>query len=337
MEGTAQAASSLDADENNSQGGNNRKEGAQVADSAQSSDSRNPNNQSRTSKSKVQTASGEPKQADLPVRPAAEITLQTLLQAGAHFGHQTSRWHPLMAPYIHSSRNGIHIISLPLTVQCWERTRRAIVDCVANGGSVLFVGTKKQAQDAVVDEAKRCGAYYVHKRWLGGMITNFQTIRKSIERMKKLETLLCDNDQRGKYTKKELLLMDREREKLDFSLGGIRDMYGPPGMMFVIDTRREDIAVKEAQRMDIPIVALVDTNCDPTQIDYPVPSNDDATRAIRLFCEGVCDAILEGKREYHARQRQSRMNKAAVEQPAAEGGSITSGDAGGTTSATAGS
>ncbi len=234
---------------------------------------------------------------DLSGIPAAtvEVTLQTLLQAGAHFGHQTSRWHPAMAPFIYGNRNGIHILHLPKTLDLWRAARKVIVDTVANGGQILFVGTKKQAMTSVIEEASRCGAFYVARRWLGGMLTNFQTIRKSIERMKKLETLLTDEEQRRRYTKKELLMMDREREKLEFSLGGIKDMHGAPQILFVIDTKREEIAVQEAERLGVPVVALVDTNCNPTLVSNPIPSNDDATRAIRLFCAAVADAVLEGR------------------------------------------
>lgn len=232
---------------------------------------------------------------------SAQITLHTLLEAGAHFGHQTSRWSPAMAPYIHTARNGIHIIHLPKTVQCWNVARKVIHDTVARGGNVLFVGTKKQAQDAVVEEARRCGAYFVSRRWLGGMLTNFQTIRKSIERMKKVEQTLADEEKimaeggTPKFTKKERLMMSREREKLEFSLGGIKDMHGAPQLLFVIDIKREEIAVKEARRLDVPVIALVDTNCDPKSVNYAIPSNDDGTRAIRLFCQAVADAVLEGK------------------------------------------
>ncbi|MCB0345511.1 MAG: 30S ribosomal protein S2 [Bdellovibrionales bacterium] len=247
-------------------------------------------------------------------RPKAEINLQTLLKAGVHFGHQSSRWHPKMDPFIYTTRNGIHIIDLPKTIQSWKQTRKHVVEIAARGGSVLFVGTKKQAQSAVIEEAKRCGAYYVARRWLGGMMTNFRTIRNSIERMKKLETLLGDAEQRLKYKKKELLMMDREREKLEFSLAGIRDMYAPPQLMFIIDVKREEIAVSEASRLDIPVVALVDTNSDPTTVDYPIPSNDDATRAIRLFCQAIADAVIEGKEIYAQRARSAR----AVDQVAAE-------------------
>ncbi len=245
--------------------------------------------------------------SDITPRDPVEISLRTLLEAGVHFGHQTSRWNPAMAKYIYGVRNGIHVVNLPKTIECWEQARQAIVDVAARGGSVLFVGTKKQAQDAIVEEARRCGAYYVAKRWLGGMMTNFQTIRKSIERMNKVEQILKEEEENlrtgrpTKFKKKERLMMSREREKLEFSLGGIRDMYGSPSLMFIIDTKREDIAIKEAQKLDIPVVALVDTNCDPSNVEYPIPSNDDGTRAVRLFCQAVADAVLEGKDTYTKR------------------------------------
>ncbi len=250
-------------------------------------------------RSKAGRQSGEP--VKTTPQAAAEITLHTLLEAGAHFGHQTSRWSPAMAPYIHTARNGIHIINLPKTVQSWNSAKKVIHDVVARGGNVLFVGTKKQAQDAVVDEARRAGAFFVSRRWLGGMLTNFQTVRKSIERMNKLGQMLAEEDTTiasggtPKFTKKERLMMSREREKLEFSLGGIKEMHGAPQMLFVIDIKREEIAVKEARRLDIPVVALVDTNCDPKTVNYPIPSNDDGTRAIRLFCQAVADTIIEGK------------------------------------------
>lgn len=231
-----------------------------------------------------------------------EISLRSLLEAGVHFGHQTSRWSPSMSPYIYGSRNGIHIINLPRTVQCWQRARQSIVDVVALGGSVLFVGTKKQAQDGIAEAATRCGSYYVSQRWLGGMLTNFSTIRKSVDRMRKLEETLAEEEEAlkngtgSKFTKKERLMISRELEKLNFSLGGIREMSSLPSLLFVIDVKREEIAVKEARRLDIPVVALVDTNCDPSSVNYPIPSNDDGTRAIRLFAQAVADAILEGKK-----------------------------------------
>lgn len=244
---------------------------------------------------------------DITPRAPVEISLRSLLEAGVHFGHQTSRWNPQMTKYIYGTRNGIHVINLPRTIDCWKSAREAVIEVAARGGSVLFVGTKKQAQDAVVEEARRCGAFYVSRRWLGGMMTNFPTIRKSIERMAKVEQILAEEEElqktgkSTKYTKKERLMMTREREKLEFSLGGIRDMYGAPSLMFVIDTKREDIAIKEANKLDIPVVALVDTNCDPSHVKFPIPSNDDGTRAIRLFCSAVADAILEGKNQYQKR------------------------------------
>ncbi len=259
------------------------------------------------------TKKGSPAQ-DLAPRDPVEINLRTLLQAGVHFGHQTSRWNPKMAHYIYGARNGIHVIDLPKTLQCWESARRCIVDVVSNGSAVLFVGTKKQAEEAVVEEARRCGAFYVSRRWLGGMITNFQTIRKSIARMNKVEEILAEEEKTMKeggttrFTKKERLMMSREREKLDFSLGGIREMYAPPQLLFVIDIKREDIAVKEARRIDIPVVALVDSNCDPSTVSHPIPSNDDGTRAIRLFCAAVADAVSEGKRIYAQRKEREAVS-----------------------------
>lgn len=253
------------------------------------------------------TAKASSGHSDITPREPVEISLRSLLEAGVHFGHQTSRWNPAMAKYIYGVRNGIHVVNLPKTIECWEQARQSIIDVAARGGSILFVGTKKQAQDAIVEEARRCGAYYVAKRWLGGMMTNFQTIRKSIERMNKVEQILKEEEENQrtgrptKFTKKERLMMSREREKLEFSLGGIRDMYGSPSLMFIIDTKREDIAIKEAQKLDIPVVALVDTNCDPSNVQYPIPSNDDGTRAVRLFCQAVADAVLEGKDTYTKR------------------------------------
>jgi len=244
---------------------------------------------------------------DITPREPVEISLRSLLEAGVHFGHQTSRWNPAMSKFIYGVRNGIHVIHLPRTIDSWAKAKEAIIEVTARGGSVLFVGTKKQAQDAVVEEARRCGAYYVSRRWLGGMMTNFQTIRKSIERMGKIDQILADeeaNQKLGKATKfkkKERLMMTREREKLEFSLGGIREMYAAPSLMFVIDTKREDIAIKEATKLDIPVVAMVDTNCDPTLVQYPIPANDDGTRSIRLFCQAVADAVLEGRGIYGKR------------------------------------
>ncbi len=248
-------------------------------------------------------SSGGVKKADPDIAPRdpVQITLKSLLEAGAHFGHQTSRWNPEMAPYIYGTRNGIHIIDLPKSVQAWKSAREAIVKIASEGGSILFVGTKKQAQQPIMEEAKRCGAFDVTKRWLGGMITNYQTMRKSIERMKKVELilqeeeLLASNNESPKFTKKERLMMTRELEKLEFSLGGIRDMYAPPKLIFVVDIKREDIAIKEAKRLDIPVVAIVDTNCNPNKVEHPIPSNDDGTSAVRIFAAAISDAITEGR------------------------------------------
>lgn len=255
-------------------------------------------------------------EVEVKPRNSAEVTLRTLLEAGAHFGHQTSRWNPKMAPYIYTARNGIHIINLPRSVQTWKAARKGIIDIVSRGGNVLFVGTKKQAQQAVIEEALRCNSPYVSRRWLGGMITNFQTIRRSIERMQTLETTLKEeeealsSDGSPKFTKKERLMMSREHEKLDFSLGGIRELHGPPQLFFVIDIKREDIAVKEAKRLDVPVVALVDTNCDPETVAHAIPCNDDGTKAIRLFCQALADAVIEGRKLYSERKVQEAKEAA---------------------------
>ncbi len=257
------------------------------------------------------------KQPEVHPREKIDVNIRTLLEAGVHFGHQTSRWNPQMAPYIHSNRNGVHIVNLPKTISAWEKARAAILEVTSRGGNVLFVGTKKQAQDAIVEEATRSGSFYVSRRWLGGMLTNFQTIRKSIERMNKLETILLEEDDSlrvgmgSKFTKKERLMMSRDRDKLYYSLGGIRNMYGPPQLMFVVDVKREDIAVNEARRLDIPVVALVDTNCSPKNVDYVIPSNDDGTRAIRFFASAIADAVMEGKEVYKERVQIAKKEQAA--------------------------
>lgn len=255
-------------------------------------------------------------------REPVEINLKSLLEAGVHFGHQTSRWHPAMAEYIYTSRNGIHIINLPKTIQSWAKAREAIVSIAARGGKVLFVGTKKQAQKAIIEEAKRCGAFYVSHRWLGGMLTNFQTIRKSISRMKKVEAILQEEElaiasgEPTKYKKKERLMMTKELEKLEYSLGGIRNMHSHPQLIFVVDIKREDISIKEAKRLDVPVVGLVDTNCNPAEVEYPIPSNDDGTRAIRLFCAAIADAIIEGREVYKIKPPAPEEELAVVEPPA---------------------
>ncbi len=255
---------------------------------------------------------------ELEPRENVEISLKGLLQAGVHYGHQTSRWNPKMGPYIHSIRNGIHIINLPRTLQCWREAREAILKVTSSGGKVLFVGTKKQAQTPIVEEARRCGAFYVSRRWLGGMMTNLQTVRKSVERMKKLESTLEEEEKlisegsAPKFKKKERLMMSRELSKLSFSLSGIRDLYKAPDLIFVVDIKKEDIAINEADRLDIPVVALVDTNCDPEKVAYPIPSNDDGSRAIRLFAAAVSDAVNEGKKLYvpkPVKKEESKTNR----------------------------
>ncbi|HXL01602.1 MAG TPA: 30S ribosomal protein S2 [Candidatus Atribacteria bacterium] len=223
------------------------------------------------------------------------VTMKQLLEAGVHFGHQTRRWNPKMKPYIFAERNNIYIIDLQKTVELAEKAYNFVRDLAREGGTFLFVGTKKQAQEAIEQEAKRCGMFYVNQRWLGGMLTNFSTIRQSIERLKKIEEM----EEKGileRLPKKEVMQIKKRKTRLEKYLSGIRDMERLPDALFVVDPRRERNAVLEARKMDIPIIAIVDTNCDPDEIDYPVPGNDDAIRAIRLFSALVADAILEGKR-----------------------------------------
>jgi len=232
-----------------------------------------------------------------------DVTMKNLLEAGVHFGHQTSRWNPKMKPYIFGARNGIYIIDLQQTVKMFRDAYNFVRDRTGDGGQILFVGTKSQAQDGIREEAERCGAFYVNTRWLGGTLTNFQTIKQSIDRLKKLEEMLEDEHVENALTKKELLGLRRERDKLLMSLGGIKNMRKLPDMLFVIDPKKEEIAVKEANKLGIPVVAIVDTNCDPDLIDYKVPGNDDAIRAIRLFCAAVAEAVIEGRNLYEERQR----------------------------------
>ena len=220
------------------------------------------------------------------------FTMRQLLEAGVHFGHHTRRWNPKMGPYLFGVRNGIHIIDLEQTVPLMYRALNAVKDTVANGGRVLFVGTKRQAQERVANAAKRCGQYYVNHRWLGGMLTNFKTISLSIKRLRELEESLS-NDKGGR-TKKELLNLTREQEKLERALGGIKEMGGLPDILVIIDTNKEAIAVQEAQRLNIPVAAIVDTNCDPKGITYLVPGNDDAGRAINLYCDLIAKAVIDG-------------------------------------------
>ena len=221
-----------------------------------------------------------------------DYSMRQLLEAGVHFGHQTHRWNPKMAPYIYGARNNVHIIDLSQTVPMLHQALQAISDTVARGGRVLFVGTKRQASDIVADAAQRSAQYYVNARWLGGMLTNWKTISNSIQRLRKLDELLAGEAQG--LTKKERLNLDREREKLDKALGGIKVMGSTPDLMFVIDTNKEAIAIQEAKRLGIPVVAIIDSNCDPDLIDYPIPGNDDAARAIALYCDLVAKAAIDG-------------------------------------------
>jgi len=224
----------------------------------------------------------------------AVISMKQLLEAGVHFGHQTRRWNPKMAPYIFTDRNGIYIIDLQKTVKKVEEAYNFVKSVVQEGGSVLFVGTKKQAQESVREECERCGMFYVNQRWLGGMLTNFQTIRKRIDRLHELERMEQDGTM-AMLPKKEVAELLHEKERLNKFLGGIKDMRRLPQAMFVIDPRKERIAVAEGRKLGIPIIAIVDTNCDPDEVDYVIPGNDDAIRAVRLLTSKMADAVLEGK------------------------------------------
>lgn len=220
------------------------------------------------------------------------FTMRQLLEAGVHFGHQTRRWNPKMDPFIFGSRNGVHILDLTQTVPMLHRALQTIREVVAGGGRVLLVGTKRQAQDPVAGAAERCGQYYVNHRWLGGMLTNWKTISNSIKRLRDLEAKLGDS-QSG-FTKKELLQLTRERDRLERALGGIKDMGGLPDIVVVIDTNKESIAVQESNKLNIPVIGIVDSNSDPEGIQFPVPGNDDASRAIALYCDLIVQAVLDG-------------------------------------------
>ncbi|MBO0710337.1 MAG: 30S ribosomal protein S2 [Acetobacteraceae bacterium] len=221
-----------------------------------------------------------------------EFTLRQLLEAGVHFGHHTRRWNPRMSSYLFGVRNQVHIIDLQQTVPMLDRALRAVRDVVAGGGRVLFVGTKRAAAEYVADSAKRCGQYYVNHRWLGGMLTNWKTITGSIKRLRQIEDMLA-GDTQG-LTKKEVLEITRDRDKLERALGGIKDMGGLPDILFIIDTNKEKLAVEEANKLGIPVVAVLDSNSDPTGVTYPIPGNDDAIRAITLYCDLVSGAVLDG-------------------------------------------
>ena len=222
------------------------------------------------------------------------VTMRQMLEAGLHFGHQTRRWNPKMKPYIYGPRNGIYIINLDKTVRLFNRAYEFIVSEISRGGNILFVGTKRQAQVIIKEEAERCGMFYINHRWLGGTLTNYQTIRKGIERLKSIEAMQEDGSI-NRFPKKEILLMEKERVKLSRNIGGIKNMRGVPSVVFVVDPRKEQIAVREARTLNIPVIALVDTNCDPSGLDYVIPGNDDAIRAIRLICSKLADAAIAGK------------------------------------------
>lgn len=242
----------------------------------------------------------------------ANISMKLLLEAGVHFGHQTNKWNPKMKPYIFGARNGIYIIDLQQTVGMFQTAYNFVVDMVAAGGKLLFVGTKKQSQEAIREESERCGMPYINQRWLGGMLTNFTTIKKSIDRLNSLDKMFSDDSVRA-FPKKEILKLQKEKEKLEKVLGGIRQIGGYPGGLFIVDPKRESIAVNEANKLMIPIVAIVDTNCDPDAIDYIIPGNDDAIRAIKLFSSRVADAVLEGKKRFEERL-QAEVDKGSPEE-----------------------
>ena len=223
----------------------------------------------------------------------ANITMKELLEAGVHFGHQTKRWNPKMKEYIFGERNGIYIIDLQKTLKMFKEASKFVTDLAADGKIVLFVGTKRQAQDAIAEEAQRCGGFYVNQRWLGGLLTNWVTVQKSVKRLKELDEMATD----GRYEllpKKEVIKLERERKHLQANLAGIKNMNRLPDAIFVIDSNKEQIAVREARKLGIPVVAVVDTNCDPSEVDYVIPGNDDALRAIRLFASKVADSVVEG-------------------------------------------
>jgi small subunit ribosomal protein S2 len=247
-----------------------------------------------------------------------DFSMRQLLEAGVHFGHQTHRWNPKMKPFIFGDRNNVHIIDLTQTVPMLHQALKVVSDTVAGGGRVLFVGTKRQASEIIADAAKRSAQYYVNARWLGGMLTNWKTISHSIQRLRKLDEMLAGEAQG--LTKKERLNLDREREKLERALGGIRDMGGTPDLMFIIDTNKESIAIDEAKRLGIPVVAIVDSNCDPDRVDHAIPGNDDAARAIALYCDLISKACIDGiARQQGASGVDIGASSEAPAEPALEG------------------
>ncbi len=241
----------------------------------------------------------------------ANISMKELLEAGVHFGHQTKRWNPKMKEYIFGERNGIYIIDLQKTLKMFKEASNFVRDMVAEGKTVLFVGTKRQAQDAIAEEANRCGMYYVNQRWLGGLLTNWVTVQKSVKRLKELDDMATD----GRYEllpKKEVIKLERERKHLQANLAGIKEMNRLPDVIFVIDSNKEQIAVREARKLGIPVVAVVDTNCDPSEVDYVIPGNDDALRAIRLFASKIADSAIEGNQAATDKQVTEIRDAAAV-------------------------
>ena len=240
----------------------------------------------------------------------AIISLREMLEAGSHFGHQTQRWNPKMKPYIFEARNGIHIINLKLTAEMFDDAYHAVRDIVSDGGTVVFIGTKLQSQEVVKEEAERCGMYYVNNRWLGGTLTNFATIKKSIEKFNDLQRM----SEEGSYqttTKKEALLLEKKRVRMSKNFAGIAKMTRVPGVLFIVDPVRDMNAVEEAHRLNIPVIALADTNCDPNVVEFPIPANDDAMRSIKLFTQYIADAVIEGKGMYDASIKESAQQAAA--------------------------
>jgi small subunit ribosomal protein S2 len=255
----------------------------------------------------------------------ANITMKELLEAGVHFGHQTKRWNPRMKEYIFGERNGIYIIDLQKTLKMFKEASKYVTDLAADRKTVMFVGTKRQAQDAVAEEAKRCGMSYINARWLGGLLTNWVTVQKSVKRLKEIDEMATD----GRYEllpKKEVIKLERERKHLQTNLAGIKNLNRLPDALFVIDSNKEQIAVREARKLGIPVVAVVDTNCDPTEVDYVIPGNDDALRAIRLFASKIADSVIEGSAA--AGEIQLPEVEEQAEAPVVEGGISASGDEG---------
>jgi small subunit ribosomal protein S2 len=255
----------------------------------------------------------------------ANITMKELLEAGVHFGHQTKRWNPKMKEYIFGERNGIYIIDLQKTLKMFKEASKFVQDQAAEGKLVLFVGTKRQAQDAIAEEATRCGGFYVNQRWLGGLLTNWITVQKSVKRLKELDEMATD----GRYDllpKKEVVKLERERKHLQANLAGIKNLNRLPDVMFVIDSNKEQIAVKEARKLGIPVVAVVDTNCDPSEVDYVIPGNDDALRAIRLFASKIADSVVEGAQVVSDKQQLADVALAAQESQDAEAAAASAAD-----------